>query len=188
MTSADSRLASFRSFLAHTREQLGLDVGFVLWDGSTVPSDLASDAFAISLADEGVVSSLLRRPKGDTLGNLWVSGEGRSAKRDDPRPRQYPSESAQQSVPQGARQRPVVTDAAEVSVPAARRSMAVGGYSRRKAQPTAGRRRTKRASAITTMSPTRFTRSGSTARWSIAADILRTGKTTSLGPNRTNSR
>ena len=74
MTSADSRLASFKSLLAHTREQLGLDVGFVLWDGSTVPSDLAPNALAISLADEGVVAALLRRPKGDTLGNLWVSG------------------------------------------------------------------------------------------------------------------
>jgi cyclopropane-fatty-acyl-phospholipid synthase len=74
MTAADNRLAGFKNLLSHAREQLGLDVGFVLWDGSTAPSDLAPDAFAISLADEGVVAALLRRPNGDTLANLWVSG------------------------------------------------------------------------------------------------------------------
>jgi hypothetical protein len=38
------RLDSLRRLLAHVRERLGFDVGFVLWDGSTVPAQLgASD-------------------------------------------------------------------------------------------------------------------------------------------------
>jgi cyclopropane-fatty-acyl-phospholipid synthase len=55
------------------RERLGLDIGFVLWDGSTVPIDLAADAVAISISDEGVIGALLRRPRGETLANLWVA-------------------------------------------------------------------------------------------------------------------
>ncbi len=71
---ASGRLTSFKHLLAHARERLGLDLGFVLWDGSTIPADLSSNAFAIALADEGVVAALIRKPKIDTLANLWVSG------------------------------------------------------------------------------------------------------------------
>lgn len=71
---ASDRLNSFKHLLAHARERLGLDLGFVLWDGSTIPADLSSNAFAIALADEGVVAALIRKPKIDTLANLWVSG------------------------------------------------------------------------------------------------------------------
>jgi cyclopropane-fatty-acyl-phospholipid synthase len=67
------RLESFKRLLAHLRELLSLDFGFVLWDGSTVPADLPSDALAIALADEGVVAALLRRPNADTFLNLWVT-------------------------------------------------------------------------------------------------------------------
>ena len=55
-------------------ERLGLDVGFVLWDGSTAPADLPGESFAIVIADEGVIAALLRRPKLATLLSLWVSG------------------------------------------------------------------------------------------------------------------
>ena len=48
-------------------------LGFVLWDGSTVPADLAPDAFAVAFADEGAIAGLVRRPSLDTLANLWVS-------------------------------------------------------------------------------------------------------------------
>ncbi len=71
---AESRLKSFKQLLAHGREQLGLEPGFVLWDGSTVPDDLAPDVLAITLADEGVIASLTRRPNLETFANLWVSG------------------------------------------------------------------------------------------------------------------
>jgi cyclopropane-fatty-acyl-phospholipid synthase len=52
---------------------MSLEIGFVLWDGSTVPADLPGDAIAVSIADEGVVASLIRHPNLDTVANLWVS-------------------------------------------------------------------------------------------------------------------
>jgi cyclopropane-fatty-acyl-phospholipid synthase len=70
---AAERLDSFRTLLVHCRERLGLEPGFVLWDGSTVPSNLAPDAPALVIADESVVAALARRPRLDTLANLWVS-------------------------------------------------------------------------------------------------------------------
>jgi len=68
------RLDSFRRLIGHARERIGLDLGFVLWDGSTVPTKLSPDAFAIRIADEGAVAALIRRPNMETLSNLWVSG------------------------------------------------------------------------------------------------------------------
>jgi cyclopropane-fatty-acyl-phospholipid synthase len=70
---AASRLASLKKLLAHVRERLGLDIGFVLWDNSTIPEGLAPDALALTIADEGAVAALARRPKLDTILNLWVS-------------------------------------------------------------------------------------------------------------------
>jgi cyclopropane-fatty-acyl-phospholipid synthase len=74
MTSTVRRLNSVKSLLTHLRERLGLSLGFVLWDGSTVPDGLAGDAFAIAIADEGAIAAVVRRPKIDTLLNLLVSG------------------------------------------------------------------------------------------------------------------
>jgi cyclopropane-fatty-acyl-phospholipid synthase len=71
--SADDRLQAFRKLLGDARERLGLDIGFVLWDGSTVPADLKPDALAVAFADEGAIAGLVRRPRLDTLSNLWVS-------------------------------------------------------------------------------------------------------------------
>lgn len=73
MSSAETRLAGFRRLLVHARERLGLDLGFVLWDGSTVPADLPGDALCIVIADEGAIAGLVRRPRLDSLVNLWVS-------------------------------------------------------------------------------------------------------------------
>jgi cyclopropane-fatty-acyl-phospholipid synthase len=73
MDAAAKRVVALRQLLSHAREQLGLDVGFILWDGSTVPADLTPGAFSVVLADEGVVAALIRRPNLETLGNLWVS-------------------------------------------------------------------------------------------------------------------
>jgi len=70
---ADRRATVLRNFLQHAREKLALDVAFILWDGSTVPDDVPASALAISLADEGAIASLLRRPNIDTLLNLWVT-------------------------------------------------------------------------------------------------------------------
>ena len=71
---SEARLNSFASLLSHARERLGLGVGFVLWDGVTVPSSLDPRSLAIRIADEGVVAALLRKPNLDTLANLWVTG------------------------------------------------------------------------------------------------------------------
>jgi cyclopropane-fatty-acyl-phospholipid synthase len=73
MTAAERRLQSLTSLLAHIRERLGVDIGFVLWDGTTVPYDLAAGAMAVAIADEGAVAALIRRPKLDTLVNLLVT-------------------------------------------------------------------------------------------------------------------
>ena len=70
---AARRLESTKRLLGHLRELLAFDFGFVLWDGSTVPADLSSQALALVLADEGVVAALLRRPNADTFLNLWVT-------------------------------------------------------------------------------------------------------------------
>ena len=73
MSGAAERLKIFRQLLTHARERLDLDIGFVLWDGTTVPDVLAPDAFAIVFADEGAIAALIRRPKIETLANLWVA-------------------------------------------------------------------------------------------------------------------
>ena len=73
VSGAEKRAKNFRRLLMHARDRLGLDVGFVLWDGSTVPEDLAPDAFALVFADEGAIAALIRRPKIETLANLWVA-------------------------------------------------------------------------------------------------------------------
>jgi cyclopropane-fatty-acyl-phospholipid synthase len=49
------------------------EIGFVLWDGSTVPANLPPHALAFVIADEGAVAAMLRRPNIDTLLNLWVT-------------------------------------------------------------------------------------------------------------------
>jgi len=69
----ERRLENFAQLLGHARERLGLDLGFVLWDGSTVPAGLPDDAFAIMIADEGAVAALIRGPSLETILNLWVS-------------------------------------------------------------------------------------------------------------------
>jgi cyclopropane-fatty-acyl-phospholipid synthase len=73
MDAPAERLQAFKRLLTEARERLGLPLGFVLWDGSTVPADLAPDALAVAFADEGAIAGLVRRPRLDTLSNLWVS-------------------------------------------------------------------------------------------------------------------
>jgi cyclopropane-fatty-acyl-phospholipid synthase len=67
------RLETFRRFLTHISERILPDLGFVLWDGSTVPADLSADALAFMIADEGAVAAMTRRPNIDTFLNLWVT-------------------------------------------------------------------------------------------------------------------
>jgi cyclopropane-fatty-acyl-phospholipid synthase len=74
MTAAQRRLNAVKALLAHVRERLQIDLGFALWDGSTIPHDLPADAFVLAIADEGAVAALIRRPKLDTLLNLFAAG------------------------------------------------------------------------------------------------------------------
>jgi cyclopropane-fatty-acyl-phospholipid synthase len=71
---AARRLSRLKELLEHAHDKLALDFGFVLWDGTTVPARLHPSALAVFIADEGAIAGLLRRPKLDTLLNLWVSG------------------------------------------------------------------------------------------------------------------
>ena len=70
---AARRLDHFRRLLAHINERILPDLGFVLWDGSTVPADLPSNALAFVIADEGAIAAMMRRPNIDTFLNLWVA-------------------------------------------------------------------------------------------------------------------
>lgn len=70
---ATRRLVGFRRLLTHIHERILPGLGFVLWDGSTVPADLRSDALAFVIADEGAIAAMIRRPNIDTLLNLWVT-------------------------------------------------------------------------------------------------------------------
>src|ERR1700760_1518193 len=67
------RLDSFRRLLTHINQRILPDLGFVLWDGSTIPADLSADALAFVIADEGAVAAMMRRPSVDTFLNLWVT-------------------------------------------------------------------------------------------------------------------
>jgi cyclopropane-fatty-acyl-phospholipid synthase len=73
MDAAGRRLQGLRDLLGHIRQAYGLDLGFVLWDGSTVPADLPPDALAMAIADEGAIAALVRRPSLETLLNLWIT-------------------------------------------------------------------------------------------------------------------
>ena len=74
MTAARRRLDALKTLLAHVGDRLQIDLGFALWDGSSIPHDLPAGALALAIADEGVVAALIRRPKLETLLNLLAAG------------------------------------------------------------------------------------------------------------------
>jgi cyclopropane-fatty-acyl-phospholipid synthase len=74
MTAQAKRLASLRDLLTQAHTALNLAFGFRLWDGSSVPDNLAPDALRLTIADEGAIASLIRKPKLDTLIKLHVDG------------------------------------------------------------------------------------------------------------------
>jgi cyclopropane-fatty-acyl-phospholipid synthase len=73
VSGAVKRLDTLKRLLIHMSERLSFDVAFYLWDGSTVPIHASASELAIVIADEGAIAALVRRPKLDTLINLWVS-------------------------------------------------------------------------------------------------------------------
>jgi cyclopropane-fatty-acyl-phospholipid synthase len=73
MSDSETRLASVRALLTDIHAKLKLDFGVRLWDSSLVPAGWPQQAMAISVADEGVIASLVRAPKLTTLANLWAA-------------------------------------------------------------------------------------------------------------------
>ncbi len=75
MTDAPARrLRAIRRLLDDALGRLQPRFGFRLWDGSRVPESWPADGLMVALKDEGVVSSLVRRPGLDTLVKLHVDG------------------------------------------------------------------------------------------------------------------
>jgi len=68
------RLEAMRSLLEDAHHKLGLDFGFELWDGSFVPATIDPDDLRISIADEGVIAGLVRKPGLDRVINAYVAG------------------------------------------------------------------------------------------------------------------
>ncbi len=186
--SSAKRVESFRRLLEHAHERLKLEFGFRLWDGSRVPADYPRDGLAISFADEGTVAALIRKPKIDTLANLWATARvdvvngtllDLVAKRPKARTQGNPRPIA---MGHAARHR------AAIPVRAARRAVAARKYPHRPAEPARRRSRTRTTSTITTTLPTSSTRSGSTRRWSTPAPISTTGTKTSTRRSGTSSK
>jgi cyclopropane-fatty-acyl-phospholipid synthase len=73
MGKAEKLLASLKALLDDAHRRMGLEFGFRLWDGASVPSDWPGDALAVRIADEGAVASLIRAPRLPTLANLWAA-------------------------------------------------------------------------------------------------------------------
>ncbi len=75
MSAADARtLALARQLMTHAHERLALDFAIELWDGSRIADDRDSDGLRLVIADAGVLPSLIRRPKLDTLIRLYAAG------------------------------------------------------------------------------------------------------------------
>lgn len=68
------RLDILRQVLGTLHRRLELRVGFGLWDGTLVPADWPANGLILAIADPGVVASLLRRPRLDTLVQLHIAG------------------------------------------------------------------------------------------------------------------
>ncbi len=71
--SETSRLRRFSALLESAHQRLGLEFGFRLWDGSSVPADWPASGLGVRLADEGAIAGLLRSPRIATLANLWAA-------------------------------------------------------------------------------------------------------------------
>jgi cyclopropane-fatty-acyl-phospholipid synthase len=75
-TSKEKQLAAARNLVEELGRHLGIAASVRLWDGSTVPlGPGAANGVAISIAEPGVISSLLRRPTLDRLIRHYAHGQ-----------------------------------------------------------------------------------------------------------------
>jgi cyclopropane-fatty-acyl-phospholipid synthase len=159
MNRSEKRLDTLRRLLAHVRERLAFDVGFLLWDGSTIPAHLGPSQLAISIADEGAIAALIRRPNVDTFINLWVGArlDIRNGSIFDVVARR-PKVSTKATLRTLDKRLVLATAASYLFVsrgaPGRSRAFAATGLAR-----TEAKRRTRRTCTITTTSRTRSTRS-----------------------------
>ena len=70
----ETRIQAIRPVLTAVLEAFGLDIGFELWDGSTVPADYPPDGLRLVIRQEGAITRLLRRPGASTLIDLHAAG------------------------------------------------------------------------------------------------------------------
>ncbi len=172
MANATSRLETFRSLLEDAHRALALSFGFELWDGSSVPRDLAPEAMRLVIAKESVIASLLRRPTLDTAGQRPCGGPARPAQRHDLRPRgaaparqgRTPAAILEQA--QGRPGRPAVPAGARRHAPPPR-----PGEGGPPTPATGSPSPTSATSPIITTSRTPSTGSSSIRRWSTPAPI-----------------
>ncbi|HXW20972.1 MAG TPA: cyclopropane-fatty-acyl-phospholipid synthase family protein [Roseiarcus sp.] len=73
MSAADRRLEALRALAAKAHEQLALEFGIRLWDGSYVPTDWPPSGLTIAIADEGAIAGIIRRRNPVTIANLWAA-------------------------------------------------------------------------------------------------------------------
>ncbi len=73
MSTPESRLKSFAALATQAHEKLGPGFGFKLWDGTLVPANWPASALTLALKDEGVIASLMRKPRVSTIANLWAT-------------------------------------------------------------------------------------------------------------------
>jgi len=73
MGAAERRLQNFRALISKAHQDLGLDFGLRLWDGSFVPAPWSPSALSVAIADEGAIAGFLRAPNAVTLANLWAA-------------------------------------------------------------------------------------------------------------------
>lgn len=73
-SSSDRIFSAAQSILTHIHQELELEFGFELWDGTRVPANDPVDGLRIALS-ETALTRLLRRPGIKTLVDLYAQGE-----------------------------------------------------------------------------------------------------------------
>jgi cyclopropane-fatty-acyl-phospholipid synthase len=73
MGAAERRLENFRALATRAHQDLVLDFGLRLWDGSLIPAEWSPTALSVAIADEGAIAGFLRAPNVVSLANLWAA-------------------------------------------------------------------------------------------------------------------
>ncbi|MCP8940184.1 class I SAM-dependent methyltransferase [Alsobacter sp. SYSU M60028] len=74
MDQPEKRLRAAREIFTRAVRELDLGFGLRLWDGGEIPPARGDSPLRVTIADEGALASLLRRPSLDTFIRLHVAG------------------------------------------------------------------------------------------------------------------